>query len=873
VTGGRGARCRSIAMVGDLGKVRVSRYASSADMEDPSSKPGDLGSDDDPSVTDVAGPSIIRERTLELERGMVIGGRYQVEATIGKGGSGVVLRVFDRTAQSVVALKVLKPELVHDQRWSKRFSRELRLGRPIRHPNVCRIFDMGEADGHRFLTMELAIGGTLRDLVKKGGPLRPLAERLADASAVISGLAAIHEAGIVHRDVKPDNMLRMGDGRLALSDFGLATDLPADAGVTVMVGTPHYMAPEVRGGEPATARSDVWSLGVVLYEIFFGKRPERRSSLSPSGLSKPSTQLTSTALERAMLALCERCLADNPADRPADARAVLRLFQAARERPWRFMFRRRSVTAALAVVAVGVGGLLALKLSHRATGVVPGSPPPNAELMRISPTGDPADWTRSVRTIATVEGHAHCFSMLDAGTARLIWGEPRRAEDIDLHTGTRSPSDLLPETYALGCPERSEGGGALLFAATNAVGASEIRLSHEPSGAQASAVTPGSNPKWLRREEEFVYDVDPNHVAIYSLQTMRLNLLPEPGAGGHEIVIDKAVSPRGDEVAILIATTGSDRALALYDVTRLDLRNTFLLPRVYEAAYDAGTGDLLLSHQPSTNESALVLLDGRTRAARRLGRLVGFDILRGVSEKAGAVLLARRQSSDAWFYDERGRHRLSEGGQVYSAAVSGKGDVLLSRRGDDGRVTLWLRRNDGLEQVSSGPLDAMPDFAPDGEGWAYADYARKTIELCRRKGDCRSIARDRLPSHPRFSPDGKSLAFVTQVAPSRLTVISLADGIPHDLGSVYWQCPPVWTSSTSVWAVQSVGGRLSWSEHNLLADEKPGAGTPVAVDLEPSIATNCFVPDARPGTPFFQRVRVEVEEQTRVLHLDRRLGS
>ncbi len=113
-------------------------------------------------------------------------------------------------------------------------------------------------------------------------------ERLADATAAIAGLAAIHEAGIVHRDVKPDNMLRMGDGRLALSDFGLATDLPADAGVTVMVGTPHYMAPEVRGGEPATARSDVWSLGVVLYEIFFGKRPERRSSLSPGGLSKPS---------------------------------------------------------------------------------------------------------------------------------------------------------------------------------------------------------------------------------------------------------------------------------------------------------------------------------------------------------------------------------------------------------------------------------------------------------------------------------------------------------------------------------------------------------------------------------------------------------
>src|SRR5262245_53953220 len=190
----------------------------------------------------------------EIERGMVLAGRYQVEAIIGKGGSGVVLRAFDRTAQMVVAVKVLKQELTHDPRWSKRFARELRLGRPIRHPNVCRIFDIGEGDGYRFLTMELATGGTLRDLVKSSAPLRAFAERLSDARAAISGLAASHEAGIVHRDVKPDNMLRMEDGRLVLSDFGLATDLPTANAVTIMVGTPHYMAPEIRAGEPATTR-------------------------------------------------------------------------------------------------------------------------------------------------------------------------------------------------------------------------------------------------------------------------------------------------------------------------------------------------------------------------------------------------------------------------------------------------------------------------------------------------------------------------------------------------------------------------------------------------------------------------------------------
>src|SRR3954447_3100468 len=251
--------------------------------------------DEDPSITAVADePAVTRERAPEVKPGDLLAGRYQIEAMIGKGGSGVVLRAYDRVSATVVAVKVLKPGLTHDPRWEKRFQRELRLGRPVRHPNVCRIFDIGDADGYRFLTMEYATGGTLRDLLKKTQALRPLVERLADAMFVTAGLAAIHAAGIVHRDVKPDNVLRMEDGRFVLSDFGLATYLPDSTMVSVFVGTPHYMAPEVREGDPATTRSDVWSLGVVLHEIFFGKRPEKRSARSVSGVSKSSTASTSS---------------------------------------------------------------------------------------------------------------------------------------------------------------------------------------------------------------------------------------------------------------------------------------------------------------------------------------------------------------------------------------------------------------------------------------------------------------------------------------------------------------------------------------------------------------------------------------------------
>src|SRR6188472_3322536 len=131
--------------------------------------------DEDPSVTAVADePAVTRERAPEVKPGDVLAGRYQIEAVLGKGGSGVVLRAYDRVSATVVAVKVLKPGLIHDPRWEKRFQRELRLGRPVRHPNVCRIFDIGDSDGYRFLTMEYATGGTLRDLIKKNQLLRSL---------------------------------------------------------------------------------------------------------------------------------------------------------------------------------------------------------------------------------------------------------------------------------------------------------------------------------------------------------------------------------------------------------------------------------------------------------------------------------------------------------------------------------------------------------------------------------------------------------------------------------------------------------------------------------------------------------------------------
>ena len=198
------------------------------------------------------GGPIQREAT-GIKAGAVLDSRFQIEATIGEGGSGQVFRAWDRVLGEPIALKILRPDRAKEKSWIKRLAREVKVARAIRHPNVCRVFDLGKADGHWFVSMELAPGGTLRDTLT-AGKARGLAERLADARAVSAGLAAIHMVGITHRDVTPQNVLRMGDGHLVLSDFGLAIE---GADTTVHGGTPRYMAPETAMGQrlgPALGR-------------------------------------------------------------------------------------------------------------------------------------------------------------------------------------------------------------------------------------------------------------------------------------------------------------------------------------------------------------------------------------------------------------------------------------------------------------------------------------------------------------------------------------------------------------------------------------------------------------------------------------------
>jgi len=215
-----------------------------------------------------------------LGRGQVFAGRYEVLGTLGKGGMGVVYRARDRQLDEVVALKLLRPEaLAADPTLLERFKQEIKLARRITHRNVLRTHDFGETAGVPYISMEYLEGVTLKDLVRNRGAL-PLGVGLSIAKQMCHGLGAAHAGGVVHRDIKPQNMLILPESaELKIMDFGISRVSSVDAegsGLTTagtVMGTPDYMPPEQAQGRPADFRSDLYSLSVVLFEIFTGKLP------------------------------------------------------------------------------------------------------------------------------------------------------------------------------------------------------------------------------------------------------------------------------------------------------------------------------------------------------------------------------------------------------------------------------------------------------------------------------------------------------------------------------------------------------------------------------------------------------------------------
>jgi serine/threonine protein kinase/tetratricopeptide (TPR) repeat protein len=322
----------------------------------------DLGPRDDRSDTtdlvdrSATSASVRLRAAASIDRGTVLADRYQIEEKLGEGGSGTVFRAYDRMLGELIAIKVLHPERAREKSWIRRLTREVKLARAIRHPNVCRVFDMGNANGRWFVTLELATDGSLRDSLRASSneppsaphaedeeeresakPMaahaphlsRTLSERIGDMRALSAGLAAMHAIGITHRDVTPQNVLRMADGRLVLTDFGLAIE--HNDKTTVIGGTPAYMPPEVARGQQSDQRSDVFQLGMILHEILFGARPAWARDGSHLVVLEPSGEST---VEEELWRLIVECVDAVPTKRPPNAISVAgRLAAAEAARP------------------------------------------------------------------------------------------------------------------------------------------------------------------------------------------------------------------------------------------------------------------------------------------------------------------------------------------------------------------------------------------------------------------------------------------------------------------------------------------------------------------------------------------------------------
>ena len=801
---------------------RAAGYVAGQPVADESPK---AACDDDP-VTEterVTAPAV--SEPAPIQPGMVLAGRYAVERIIGRGGMGIVVRAHDRTLGEPVAIKILRPEYAGQRVWNERLAREVRLARQIHHPNVCRMFDFEQADGRVFVVMELAAAGTLRDEIAAGEiDRRPVAARLADATAVAAGLLAIHEAGIVHRDVSPQNVLRMQEGRLVLSDFGLATD-PSESTTSLRGGTIAYMAPEIVRGSNATAASDVWALGIVIFEAMFGDKPRWKGSRGAELLS-PSRERPLAREERAALEICRAATASEPGRRLTARQIVSRL---APEALGRFNWRRPTASVAAAVCAAAMlsAGLPLIEMfRRRSVAAASLAEPATSPMLEIK--GEPADWTNAARVIGEIPDRVHCVVPLpDRRTVRIVWGRPRHAEDVDTRTGRRVPSPVVPAAYAEGCPDLSPDGKRLVFQGHTPDGRAFVYLAENPQGRDAVPILPsvepnaGSEPRWHAGGRTLSYDVDLKHIGVFSLQTRRTTVLGPPDSRTE--MFFRQTSRSGLFVGDVHLAT--ETSFIGFDGDSLEETARFRLPGFVSELIGDKYGHYLGVTSGTDESEAVFEIRPNRSEARRVGIMAGQRIRLLEWADDGVFFTSRREKTLVTLPGHAGRSSTSIHIDARITAVADCGADLMTVEVSGGASYVVQRTRTGemVRRLTAGPTDVSVSCSRDGH-WFYVhgNAPGRVISRCD-EVRCRALTEGNI-LRARVSADGSRLALLSLETrgPTVSWIEARAPGQIHFLRETETICSPTWGSAGTIWISRREGTALVWTEVDIASGKDTG---------------------------------------------------
>lgn len=260
-----------------------------------------------------------------IVKGQKIDGRYQIIRTIGEGGMANVYLAYDTILEREVAVKILRGDLSSDEKFIKRFQREAKAASSLNHPNIVEMYDVGEDEGNYFIVMEYVNGKTLKSLIKKRGALS-LSEVIDIMLQLTSGIACAHESYIIHRDIKPQNVMILEDGRVKITDFGIAVALKSNelTQTNSVMGSVHYLPPEQANGSGATVKSDIYSLGILMYELLTGKLPFKGDNAVEIAIKQmkdrlPSITAQNPNIPQSVENVVLRACAKNPKNRYASA--------------------------------------------------------------------------------------------------------------------------------------------------------------------------------------------------------------------------------------------------------------------------------------------------------------------------------------------------------------------------------------------------------------------------------------------------------------------------------------------------------------------------------------------------------------------------